>query len=86
MERHEGQHGSTCDPCAEILVIRPEILNQPCGCQPLEDMCPLHAAAPDLLAALIAMKCWDCEYPLSQADYAGCYSCIDARDAIAKGA
>ncbi len=56
-----------------------------CPCQWDDDdiyYCPLHAAAPQLLAALEGLKCWDCEYPLNQSDYAGCYSCKSARDAI----
>ncbi len=35
-----------------------------------------------LLEALEGLKCWDCEYPLTQPDYAGCYSCKQARAAI----
>jgi len=55
-DQHAGQHGDECDPCRKILVIRPEIRNQSCGCQPLEDMCPLHAAAPALLEALEGIR------------------------------
>ena len=53
-DQHEGQHGYDCAPCAEILTIRPEILNQPCGCPPVDSdiLCPMHAAAPALLEAL----------------------------------
>ena len=64
--------------------------HSPCPCEEAEcpyygalcNLCPLHAAAPELLKALEGLKCWDCEYPLTQADYAGCYSCKQARTAI----
>jgi len=66
----------------------------PCGCELFRSgsdgksvtfrYCDTHAAAPALVEALEGMKCWDCEYPLTQPDYAGCHSCKQARAAIAE--
>ena len=42
----------------------------------------LEATNAKLLAALEGLRCWDCQYPMTQPDYAGCYSCKLAREAI----
>ena len=49
---------------------------------PLRKLDRLRTVNAQLLAALEGLKCWGCEYPLKQPDYAGCYSCKSARDAI----
>ena len=53
--------------------------NQMCSCEASHVCQEVNAK---LLEALEGLKCWDCEYPFTQSDYAGCYTCKSAREAI----